>query len=96
MIDILFPCNGSTGDLSNQIENKCNEDSLPITFDKQVFFFPVKAVIVTDVPGNNANITKKHIVLIHLKLLTKLYFVLLQKTSSNPKSLMHVLTDLNS
>lgn len=68
MIDILFPCNGSTGDLSNQIENKCNEDSLPITFDKQVFFFPVKAVIVTDVPGNNANITKKHIVLIHLKL----------------------------
>lgn len=26
--------------------------SLPITFDELVFFFPVEAINVTDVPGN--------------------------------------------
>lgn len=40
---------------------------LCLTFDKQVFFFPVEAINATDVQENNANIIKKHILMIQLQ-----------------------------
>lgn len=41
--------------------------SLCLTFDKQVFFFPVEAINATDVQENNDNIIKKHILMIQLQ-----------------------------